>query len=155
VISLAVAVSTEDFYLNDELAVLRPFGVLDIRVADNAALSAKKLQINFTSRNTAWKYFIVFEVPLLPADVVEVGQGGAGLNFSEVAVLGPKDKVTKDSLELSYPGRDVRLYESIGGVDYKQTMKKNIKLKKNAQPLIGHLPGPALESVKAESYIFI
>lgn len=159
VISGGMTISTDNYYLNDDLAILRPFGVLDIRVTSNNMLSVKKLEINFTARNTAWKYFVVFEVPLVVADIIEVGQGGGGLDFSEVIAFGTPeragDKATKESLELRYPGRDVRLYESNVDVDYKETIKTNIKLKKNTQPLIQHLPGPSLDSVKAESYIFI
>ena len=150
----------DQFYLDDELVAMRAFAVLDIVVTNNTDLSTKKLEISYTSREEVMKYFVVFEVPLIVGDVIEVGQTPvSGLKFSEVTDFTggarAEDKATKEALEGRFPSRDIRLYESIGTFEYKETALKDVKLKKNAQSLISHLPAPSLDNVKAEAYIFI
>ena len=155
IISNAIVVQEDKFYVSDELTAMRAFGLIDISVVNNTDLSTKELRVSFTTRETKWKYFVVFAVPLANSDTIKLEQPSPStLKFSEIAAAAG-DLVTKESLESQNPGSDVRLYESDILVEYKESVPKNIKLKKNGEVLVLHMPAPSLSNVKPEAYIFI
>ena len=112
------------------------------RINTNVADPSTKYRVVFNAKSVQWKYYFVSNAD---DSTITLESRDEQINFNEMVI----DENTTDqiitSLRLNFPNTQIRTFESVDQIPYSNTPIKNIKLIKNGDILMSHLPNPKEE----------
>ncbi|MHA7056530.1 hypothetical protein ACWGOQ_0004880 [Aquimarina sp. M1] len=112
------------------------------KINTNSTDPSTKYSVVFKAKSVQWKYYFVSNTN---GSIITLESRDEQISFNEVDIDENSSDQIVTSIRLNFPSTQIRVFESRDLVPYSNKPIKNIKLIKNGDVLMSHLPNPKEE----------
>ncbi|WP_299259808.1 hypothetical protein [uncultured Aquimarina sp.] len=112
------------------------------KINTNSSAPSTNYEILFKAKSVQWKYYFVSNTD---DSTITLESRDEQISFNEMVVDQNVSDQIITSLQLNFPNTRIRAFESRDSVPYSNQPIKNIKLIKNGDVLMSHLPNPKIQ----------